>query len=136
MIPELGHGATRKAIHRNLNSVRGSIDICSACLSGFTSDRNVVRDRFVIEDGAFITLGQWQAATGQDGNSILAAPGAVFQDAANDDYRLGPASPAVDAGETRADVPADIAGTTRPRGAGFDIGAYEFSDLIFADGFD
>jgi len=131
-----GSNTARNNVLLNLHPSRGSIDICSACLPGFTSDRNVVMDRFVIEDGSFITLAQWQAATGQDGNSLLAAPGALFEDAANDDYRLRATSPAVDAGETRADVPSDIAGTTRPQGAGFDIGSYEFSDLIFADGFE
>ncbi len=41
-------------------------------------------------------------------------------------FQLTPASPAIDAGMSLAEVPVDIAGTTRPQGAGWDIGAYEF----------
>jgi hypothetical protein len=35
-------------------------------------------------------------------------------------------SPAVDAGLTLTDVPKDYAGTARPQGARFDIGAFEY----------
>jgi hypothetical protein len=41
------------------------------------------------------------------------------------DFRLQASSPAIDAGETLASVTVDHAGTARPRGAGYDIGAYE-----------
>jgi parallel beta-helix repeat protein len=126
----------RNNILLNLHPSRGTIDICAACLPGFTSNRNVVKDRFVIEDGAFITLAEWRTTTGQDLNSFVAVAGVLFENAASADYRLRATSPAVDAGETRVDVPSDIVGTLRPQGAGFDIGAYEFSDLIFADGFE
>jgi hypothetical protein len=128
----------RNNILYNLHSFRGSIDICSACLTGFTSNRNIVMDRFVIEDGAVLTRAQWQAATGQDANSVVAVPSALFIDTAGNDYRLSAASPALDIGETRADVPADLVGTTRPQGPGFDAGAYErpVNDLIFEDGFE
>jgi hypothetical protein len=39
--------------------------------------------------------------------------------------RLGPASPAIDAGLPLADVTHDADGVTRPRGSGYDLGAYE-----------
>jgi parallel beta-helix repeat protein len=129
----------RNNILYNLHSFRGSIDICSACLTGFTSDRNVVMDRFTTNGGStIINLAQWQDATGQDSNSIVAVPSALFMDAAGDDYRLNATSPALDVGETRADVPIDLVGTQRPQGPGFDVGAYErpVGDLIFMDGFE
>lgn len=45
---------------------------------------------------------------------------------ASDDYALQPSSPAIDAGETLAEVTTDIIGTPRPQGDGYDIGAFEF----------
>jgi hypothetical protein len=41
------------------------------------------------------------------------------------DYRLRPTSPAVDAGTTLPAVTRDRAGTLRPQGAAYDVGAYE-----------
>jgi len=42
------------------------------------------------------------------------------------DYHLEPSSPAIDVGSTLASVVDDYDGNPRPRGAGFDIGAYEY----------
>jgi hypothetical protein len=39
--------------------------------------------------------------------------------------RLGPDSPAIDTGLPLADVTHDAEGAPRPRGAGYDLGAYE-----------
>ncbi|HKZ55219.1 MAG TPA: right-handed parallel beta-helix repeat-containing protein [Anaerolineales bacterium] len=41
-------------------------------------------------------------------------------------YRLTPSSPAIDAGTSQDAPSSDIEGNPRPRGAGYDIGAYEF----------
>jgi pectate lyase-like protein/parallel beta helix pectate lyase-like protein len=41
------------------------------------------------------------------------------------DFRLRYDSPAIDAGLSLADVPEDADGVARPRGAGYDLGAYE-----------
>ena len=41
------------------------------------------------------------------------------------DYRLHPNSPIIDAGTTEGALGMDIVGTSRPRGAGVDIGVYE-----------
>jgi hypothetical protein len=41
------------------------------------------------------------------------------------DFRLQPGSPAVDAGLPLPEVKYDAAGVTRPRGGGYDLGAYE-----------
>jgi hypothetical protein len=98
-------------------------------------------DRFTSDGGdTILTLAEWQQQTGLDAHSFVSTPGALFVDAGSDDYELSPTSPALDAGETRADVPTDILGVARPQGPGFDIGAYERpvaqGDEIFADGFD
>jgi hypothetical protein len=47
-------------------------------------------------------------------------------DPSNNDFHLQASSPAIDSGETRAEVSSDLEGTPRPQGAGYDIGAYEF----------
>ncbi|MBN1422879.1 MAG: right-handed parallel beta-helix repeat-containing protein, partial [Planctomycetes bacterium] len=46
--------------------------------------------------------------------------------AASPDLRLRPGSPAIDAGTAEGAPDVDAAGLRRPRGAGIDIGAYEF----------
>jgi hypothetical protein len=53
----------------------------------------------------------------------------LFVDIGADDYHLDADSPAVDAGVSLADVTEDLDGQARPAGAGYDIGAYEFSLL-------
>jgi hypothetical protein len=59
------------------------------------------------------------------GASNMSAAASAFVNAALDDYRLSPGSPAIDAGTTIAGVTLDRAGIARPRGAAYDIGAYE-----------
>ncbi len=73
-------------------------------------------------------------ATGDSSN--LAVDATSFVDAAGDDYRLVESSPAVDAGTTIENVVSDRDGTPRPQGAAYDIGAYELTTTIFADGFE
>ena len=60
--------------------------------------------------------------------SNLATTEAAFVGATSDDYHLIPTSPALDKGETIAEVPTDRDGTLRPQGAAYDIGAYEQCD--------
>ena len=55
----------------------------------------------------------------------------LFVDFASDDFHLQPDSPAIDAGEPLAEVAIDFDGVSRPQGAGWDIGAFEFlPDLV------
>jgi hypothetical protein len=49
----------------------------------------------------------------------------MFVNAAGDDFRLQPSSPAIDQGAVIAGLTDDITGAPRPQGAGFDIGAFE-----------
>lgn len=57
--------------------------------------------------------------------SNLAVGASAFVNAAKHDYALAPGSPAIDAGETIADVARDRTGAMRPRGRGYDVGAFE-----------
>ena len=59
------------------------------------------------------------------GPSNLAVRASAFVGASKNDYRLARRSPAIDAGETIADVTRDRQGTPRPRGRGYDVGAFE-----------
>lgn len=108
----------------NNHATRGSLSVSASSAPGLISDRNAVMDRFSADDGSTVlTLAQWQAATGHDGNSIITDPGALFIGAGN--FRLSPTSPAIDTGTHLQAPPLDFDGTSRPSGLGFDIGAYE-----------
>ena len=132
------NATARNNILWNDHSFRGSLDISTDSLPGFTDDNNAVMDRFTTDGGdTILTLAEWQQQIGQDTHSFLATPDQLFVDVATNDYALSATSPAIDTGETRDDVPTDILGVPRPQGAGFDVGAYERAgDEIFADGFD
>jgi hypothetical protein len=58
-----------------------------------------------------------------DHNLLTPTPG--FTDAGRGDFTLQPRSPAVDAGAPLNDVRLDFLQTKRPRGSGYDLGAYE-----------
>lgn len=109
--------------------------------SGTAAQPIVVRafpgeDAFSTDGGdTAIGFAAWQAL-GYDANSELATQAELFSDPAGDDYHLKEGSPAVDAGETLADVPTDLEGTPRPVGPTFDVGAYEGAGTIFVDGFE
>jgi hypothetical protein len=49
----------------------------------------------------------------------------LFVDAAAGNFRVQPGSPAIDQGTTEPEVTVDFDGTPRPRGAGYDVGAFE-----------
>jgi MFS family permease len=127
--------AARNNILYNAHSFRGSVDIGSDSLPGFASDYNAVMDRFTTDGGdSILTLAQWRQQTGLDAHSFVATPAQLFANAAGDDYRLSATSPAIDAGETRADVPADIVGYARPQGANPRASAEARSAATGADG--
>lgn len=104
----------------------GSIAVGNAA---FSSDANVVVDRFSVDgDSTTISLATWRAG-GRDTSSTIGTVNALFLNPGAQDYRLKAGAPAVDAGRsTLAGIspPAtDIAGTARPKGSAPDVGAYE-----------
>jgi parallel beta-helix repeat protein len=114
----------------NLHSWRGSISIDSSSISGFFSDYNIVVDRFSDDGGnSNMTLAQWQSL-GYDTHSMLADPlDSIFVDWQVGDYHLLQDAQAVDSGSAAVSsiVQYDLDSIPRPQGAGFDIGAYEYS---------
>ena len=116
---------------------RGAIAACASCLTGLVSDRNAVEDRFSADGGdTFITLAQWQTATGQDHSSAIASPAALFVDPAGGDYHPKPGSAALELAPVRADLTADLEGAVRPQGTSSDAGAFEGVGTLFRDDFE
>jgi parallel beta-helix repeat protein len=119
---------------------RGAISLDEPNPSGFASRSNTVEGVFSVDDGnTTIGLAAWQALGHDAGSQVIAnatALAALFENMAGADFHLAPTSDAIDAGEPRADVAADLEGIPRPQGTGWDAGAYEALELIFADGFE
>jgi len=83
------------------------------------------------------TLAQWQTSTGLGAGATINDP--LFVNMSSDNYRLQAASPAKDTSATSdvyatfqalygLDIKKDVAGTIRPVGPAWDIGAYEYTD--------
>ncbi|HWZ31471.1 MAG TPA: right-handed parallel beta-helix repeat-containing protein [Bryobacteraceae bacterium] len=109
------------------DSFRGSILVAGTAVSGFHSDYNVVVSHLSDDNGnTSLSLSHWQSATGNDVHSILASAAQLFVNPGAFNYQLKAASPAIDAGASLLDVPADIVNVPRPQGVSWDIGAYEF----------
>jgi len=111
---------------------RGSISIYSASVAGFESDYNVVTNWFSADDGNdHITFSDWRSY-GYDAHSILCTdPTTLFVNFAGNDFHLKAGAPAIDAGTvTSPDVTKDKDNLTRPQGAGFDIGCYEYASGV------
>ncbi len=103
-----------------------SLIMRNCILTGYTSQ--------VVSSGGFGALDEdnnlYYSAQGVIGyplgpHSITANP--MFINAAGNDYHLLPISPAIDAGATLSFISTDLDGNSRPQGAGYDIGAYEFT---------
>jgi hypothetical protein len=79
----------------------------------------------------YYTLAEWKTGRAQDLNSIAADPMLVNITPAgasgNGDYRLSVSSGAINAGTALTGFNTDKAGTSRPQGSGWDIGAYEYA---------
>ncbi len=115
----------------NYHSWHGCIIINESNLEGFASDYNAVMNRFSTDpdDETVITFAQWKAL-GYDTHSFLATPDQLFADPDTGDFHLNPSGPAIDTGSALVDVAADLEGVPRPKGAGFDVGAYEYYEPI------
>src|SRR4030095_4104990 len=139
------NGSTGTTVRNNIffseQSFRGAMDVCATCLSGFTSDHNLVESRFTLDGGdTVLTLAQGRVAPGQDLASLAIANAtaltALFVDRAGGDYHLIPGSVALDGGEARPDLRFDLERSQRPQGGGWDVGAFEGDGVIFVDGVD
>lgn len=125
----LWNGSVNNVVKDNLlvGGARGAISFTADSTSGLVSDWNVLFSQggwpIVQNDvtGQSYTLAQWQA-TGRDAHSFAQNP--AFANAAGGDWSLAVGSVGRDTG-TNAGVERDYQGGLRPRGAGFDMGAYE-----------
>lgn len=63
---------------------------------------------------------------GSEGANSIAITSAAFVNSASRDFSLVAGSTLINAGTTVASVTTDYAGTARPQGAAYDIGAYEY----------
>ena len=132
-----GTGCTGNKLFNNiilsLHSYRGSINLPASMVAGFESDYNLVVDRFTTDDGdSILSLGQWQQ-NGYDLHSFLGLPGDLFINPESKDFHLKEGSPAIDTGVDLPDVTGDFDGLPRPSGDGYDIGAYEYQQMIGLD---
>ena len=66
------------------------------------------------------------SSTMPGGLANMQATAAFFVNAGAHNYRLAPASPAIEAGVSISSVSKDRIGVRRPQGAYWDVGAYEF----------
>ncbi len=122
-------GSTGNMVRNNIllhpPAFQGAIDISANSLAGFTSDYNVVTDRFTTDGGSSaLTLAQWKIATAQDAHSVVATAVSLFANPSGD-FHLRAGGPAIDVATAALAPAVDLPGTMRPRGAGYDIGAYE-----------
>lgn len=123
------NGSTNNVLKDNVlvGGARGAISFTADSLPGLDSDHNVLRSLsgwpIVVNDlsGQTYNLTAWQAL-GHDTHSFGGMP--VFTNAAGGDWSLAPGSVGRDAG-VDVGITRDYQGSPRPRGTGFDIGAYE-----------
>jgi hypothetical protein len=81
-------------------------------------------DEFFLSD---IESGSWTAYSGQDSHSVVVHEiSEIFVDPASFDFHLLSTSPAVDTGTGVGAPDEDFDADSRPQGAGYDIGAYEY----------
>jgi hypothetical protein len=115
----LAASSSRPMIH--LNNYTGTIASDSNAWFSPSGRYGFWRDSTTGPNNYWTSLEQWRNGTNADRRSRASDPLVASADL----YRLLPGSPAVDTGETLADVTVDYSGTPRPLGAAVDIGAHE-----------
>jgi len=124
----LRHGSTGNVVKNNILLHLGgkdSLSVDESSLTGLDSDYNLVTNLDIAHSDT-LSLEQWQRLTKQDKNSIVGMPTKIFSDLPANDYTLRRSSAAIDRGVPQTAVTRDIAGTPRPQGLAYDIGAYEY----------
>lgn len=113
------------------HSFRGSLSICTSCISGTESDNNLLNNRITTDGSEIISLARWQTQTGHDLNSLAISVSdstyqQLFWNYHARDLRLKENSAAIDRGNDSCAPDMDIQGRSRPVGDASDIGAFEF----------
>ena len=84
-----------------------------------------IKNNIIYNNGSRSAIHGIGSKTIQKNNLIEVDP--KFTSASNGDVALQADSPAIDAGVVIGEVSHDFAGVSRPQGAGYDIGAYEYT---------
>lgn len=142
------HSATKVTIVNNLTFANGVAGI----VVGAAPDSGVVADHFEVRYNIIVYNGYGMYESGSTGpsnryynnlvygnlvwnlsldnpdyNTIIQDPGFIdYQPDGSGDYRLSPSSVAIDAGSSVSAPKTDITGLSRPYGASWDIGPYEW----------
>jgi hypothetical protein len=116
---QVDHGASAAQVYNNVVYANDDYGIE---LTGDSADA-IIRNNIVYQNGE-VAISDAGLGTIQDHNLVDTDP--QFMDAAAHNFRLRPGSPAIDAGIALSAVQNDFAGVSRPQGAGFDIGAFEY----------
>src|SRR5262249_22786608 len=124
-----GTPATTTTVRNNLFDLNTGVQIFEGFSGGATYQNNLVNNAsqgmyFNYHTGVVTTIGTFNATVVGAGN-ISGNSG--FVNAAGNDFRLTAASAAIDQGTALGAPPDDFLNVDRPAGAGFDVGAYEFS---------
>jgi hypothetical protein len=123
----LQNGSTGNVFQNDVifhTGTRGSYDTDKSSRTGLVSDYNVVTNVYSL-GGKFVNYAKWRSMGFDTHSVMLTSMAGLFVNPSSGDFHLPNASPAIDAGTTRSDVPTDLEGVARPQRLRYDIGAYE-----------
>ncbi len=130
-VPNHSSGApdTNTVVRNNIFDLNTGFQIFESFPGGATYVNNLVNEfsdgmYFNYTSGDLHTIGNFNGTVTGSGN--ISGPTAFVNAGAND-FRLTGSSAAIDHGTPTGAPPDDIANMNRPAGAGYDIGAYEFT---------
>jgi len=128
---QVNYGATNSQIYNNTiyannggpsSFIEGSDRY--GILVGSSSQNTTIRNNIIYKHDAGDIVSYTSSVT-KDHNLVGINP--QFVDPSNFDFHLQPSSPAIDIGLTIAETAKDFDGITRPQGAAYDAGAYEYT---------